>query len=269
MSTTDFETLTQQDKAKITGRVWWEELGHSPDNEIVQDPHWFQVITRTSRGLLANSVARCEIEYDGIDARIQQTMATYRTLGASFHWVVGPSSRPRDLAARLIASGMHLGGTSYGLIADPRKITTANSPEVTVELVTDKNIDEYTSLISADAFIEDHAVERHRQIVHHHLDKKRHLVSHFLAKFQGKPAGLAQIRYHSGYAFIPGGRPEVKPEFTNKGVFSTLVAHLAADAVKRGLHVIATYAGKQTSPLWLQLGFEKTCEYELYFWRPN
>ena len=96
-----------------------------------------------------------------------------------------------------------------------------------------------------------------------------HRFSHFLAKFQGKPAGLAQIRYHSGYAFIPGGRPEVKPEFTNKGVFSTLVAHLAADAVKRGLHVIATYAGKQTSPLWLQLGFEKTCEYELYFWRPN
>jgi hypothetical protein len=123
MSTIDFEKLGPQDKAKITDRVWWEELGLSPDNEIIQDPHWFQVITRSSRGLMANSVAKCEIDDGDIDKRIQQTIATYRGLGTPFHWVVAPSSRPRDLAQRLVAAGMHLGGTSSGLIADPRKIT--------------------------------------------------------------------------------------------------------------------------------------------------
>jgi hypothetical protein len=269
MSTIDFEKLGPQDKAKITDRVWWEELGLNPDNEIIQDPHWFQVITRSSRGLMANSVAKCEIDDGDIGKRIQQTIATYRDLGSSFHWVVAPSSRPHDLASRLVAAGMHLGGTSYGLIADPRKITVSNRPDVTVEPVTEKNINEYTSLVSSDKFIEDHAVERHRKMVHHHLKEKAHLVTHFLARFQGKPAGIAQIRYHSGYAFIPGGRPEVKPEFTNNGVFGTLAAHLAADAVKRGFHVIANYAGAETMPLWLKLGFEKTGEYQLYFWRPT
>jgi hypothetical protein len=155
MSTIDFEKLGSQDKAKITDRVWWEELGLSPDNEIIQDPHWFQVITRSSRGLMANSVAKCEIDDGDIDKRIQQTIATYRGLGTPFHWVVAPSSRPRDLAQRLVAAGMHLGGTSSGLIADPRKITVSKRPDVTVEPVTEKNIDEYTSLISSDAFIED------------------------------------------------------------------------------------------------------------------
>ena len=133
MSTIDFEKLGPQDKAKITDRVWWEELGLSPDNEVIQDPHWFQVITRTSRGLLANSVAKCEIDDAGIDNAFSKPSLLTETLGASFHWVVAPSSRPRDLAARLTAAGMQLGGTSSGLIADPRKITVRNRPDVTVE----------------------------------------------------------------------------------------------------------------------------------------
>ena len=269
MSTVGFEKLGQQDKAKITDRVWWEELGLSPDNEIIQDPHWFQLITRSSRGLLANSVAKCEIDDGNIDDRIQKTIATYRSLGSPFHWVVAPSSRPHDLAKRLVAAGMTLGGTSNGLVADPRQITVAKNPDVTVEPVTKKNIDEYASLISPDSLVEDHAVERHRKIVHHHLEKKGDLVTHFLAQFKGKPAGIAQIRYHAGYAFIPGGRPQVRAEFTNNGVFTALVAHLAADAVKKDFHVIANYAGAETMPLWLKLGFEKTCDYQLYFWRPG
>jgi GNAT superfamily N-acetyltransferase len=269
MSSVDFQKLGQADKAKITDRVWWEELGHSSDNEIIQDPHWFQIITRSSRGILANSVSKCEIDDNDADNRIQQTIATYRNLGAPFHWVVAPSSRPRNLAARLVNAGMKHGGVSYGLVADPKKITGSKRPDITIEPVTERNIDEYTPLISSDPFIEDHAVERHRKMVKHHLDKKGDLVSHFLARFKGKPAGIAQIRYHSGYAFIPGGKPTVKPEFTNNGVFSALVEHLAADAIKKGFGVIATYAGEKTSPLWIKRGFEKTCPYEIYLWYPT
>jgi len=42
MSTVDFAKLGKEDKAKITDRVWWEELGHGPDNEIIKDRPWFQ-----------------------------------------------------------------------------------------------------------------------------------------------------------------------------------------------------------------------------------
>lgn len=269
MNAISFEKLGQKGKAEITDRVWWEELNLNSDNEVIQDPHWFQVITRSSRGLLANSVSKCEMDAGDIDKRIQQTIDTYRNLDAPFHWIVAPSSRPHDLATRLVAAGMQFGGTSYGLIAECRKITVPERSDVTVEPLNSKNNQEYTSLMSPDAFIEDHAVERHRKLVQHHLEKKGHLVSHFLARFQGKPAGIAEIRYHSGYASIPGGRPQVKPEFTNNGVFGTLVAHLAADAIKKGLQVIATYTGKDCLPIWSKLGFETTSEYKIYFWRPN
>jgi len=269
MSTTNVGMLERQDKEKITDRVWWEELNLNPDNEIIQDPHWFQVITRSSRGLLANSVSKCEIDVADIDKRIQKTIDTYKSLDTPFHWVVAPSSRPHDLATRLVAAGMRFGGTSYGLIAECSKITAPERSDVTVEPLSDKNIREYTSLMSPDTFVEAHAVERHRGLVQHHLEKKGHLVSHFLARFQGRPAGIAEIRYHSGYAFVPGGRPQVKSEFTNNGVFGTLVAHLAADAAKKKLGVIATYAGNECVPIWLKLGFEITSEYKIYFWRPN
>jgi hypothetical protein len=271
MTTIDFEKLGPKQKAEITDRVWWEELtfGLNPDTEIIKDPHWFQVITRSSRGILANSVSKCEVNEADIDKRIEQTFATYRSLGNPFHWVIAPSSRPRDLATRLVAAGMHHGGTSYGVIGDPRKVEAQMPSGVTIEPLTAKNVHEYNSVMSPDRFVEDHAVERHRKLVHHHLGEKTHLISHFLAKFQGRPAGIAEIRYHTGYAFIPGGRPQVTPEFANKGVFKALGAHLAADAAKRDFQVIATYAGKDCVPIWSKLGFEKTSDYEIYLWRPN
>jgi hypothetical protein len=160
-------------------------------------------------------------------------------------------------------------GTSYGLIADPRKIPNSRHADVTIETVTAKNVHEYASTMLPDAHIEDHAIERHRKAVHHHIEHKRDVVSHLLARYKGKAAGTAQIRYHDGYAFIPGGRPQVNEEFTSHGVFTDLVAHMAEDAVKRRLHVIATYAGNDCVPTWSKMGFAKTCDYQIYVWRPN
>src|SRR5262249_38739070 len=112
MSTVDFEKLNNEDKAKITDRVWWEELSHSSDNEIIEDQHWFQIVTRSSRGLLANSVAKCQLDEGHIDKRIEETIATYQRLNLPFHWRCCPSTRPRDLTKRLVAAGMNLGGHS-------------------------------------------------------------------------------------------------------------------------------------------------------------
>jgi hypothetical protein len=269
MSSVDFKKLSPQQKAQYTDRVWWEELGLNPDNEVIQDPHWFQVVTHTSRGLLANSVSKCEIDDENIQQRILSTIATYRDLNAPFHWVVAPSSRPSDLGKRLTEAGMQLGCTSVGIVADPKNIRIPSQPGISVEPISAKNISEYASLMAPGPFMEDHAVERHRKLAHHHLEKKAHLVGHFLARVNGEAAGIAQIRYHKDYASVPGGVPEVKSKFSKSGVYAALVAHLNADAVKKGFGIIATYAPKALASRWLDLGYEKTCEYEIYFWQPN
>src|ERR1039457_3950610 len=196
MKSVDFKRLTPQQKTQFTDRVWQEELRLNPDNEIIQDSHWFQVITRTSHGLLANSVSKCEIDDETIQERILGVIATYRALNSPFHWVVAPSSRPRDLGKRLIAAGMHLGCPSVGVIGDQKNIRLPKHPSVSIEPLSTKNIADYVSLMAPGPFMEDHAIKRHHKLVHHHLEKKAHLVGHFLARFKGQAAGIAQIRYH-------------------------------------------------------------------------
>jgi hypothetical protein len=35
MSAITFQTLTPKQKADYTDRVWWEEMGKNPDNEVI------------------------------------------------------------------------------------------------------------------------------------------------------------------------------------------------------------------------------------------
>jgi N-acetylglutamate synthase-like GNAT family acetyltransferase len=263
-----FEKLSPQQKLEYTVRPLWEEMGQSHDNEVVQGPGWFQVITRSSSSILANGVFRCELKESEIDERIQKTISTYRSHGLPFHWTVAPTSRPSDLAQRLKTAGLHLGSVHVGFIADPAQIKIQPAPDVTIEAVSAENIEAWASIMKHGHLVPDHAINRLKAQVLHQLEAKRHWVTHFLAKHCGKAAGIIQNRYQNGYVYTLGG--VVDPNFRKKGIFATLLHRVNADAVEKNFNVIVTHALKETSEeIFSKLGYEKTCELENYFWKPN
>jgi hypothetical protein len=280
MSAINFQTLTPKQKADYTDRVWWEEMGKNPDNEVIQDPHWFQIVTRSTPSLMANGVMRCEIKDGAIDDRIRKTIEIYRTNKLPFHWTISPSSRPEDLAKRLVAAGMSLGSVSVGFVGDPNKINIPEPPHVTVEPLSAKTLDDYAALLAHSHLVEQHALKRLQTQVNDQLKTKQHWVSHFLARYNDVPAGICQNRYHQGYIYQLGG--SVKPEFRNKGVYSALLRRLNIDAVEKRIGIIVCHApkkmnhststaasGKSIEGKLLQFGYEKTCDYETYQWRQN
>lgn len=281
MTAVDFGKLSPAQKADFTDRCWWEEIGHNPDNEVIKDDHWFQIVTRSTPSLMANGVMRCEVKDASIDRRIRDTIELYRSAKLPFHWTVCPSSQPHDLAKRLLAAGMTLGAVHDGIVGDPKKIKAPTSKKVTVEPLSEANIHEYTVLLAHSAYSEDHAVKRLQAQVHHQLAAKRHWVSHFLARLDGVPAGICQNRYHNGYVHQLGGA--VKPEYRKNGVLSALLHRLGEDAVEKGFGILVCHAPhhhkspkswrpephQSIDDLMLSLGYEKTCEYETYFWKPS
>ena len=289
MNAVNFKTLTPAQKAHYTDRSWWEEMGVHHDNEVViHDAHWFQVITRSTPSLMANGVMRCEIADGSIDERIHKTIETYRAAGLPFHWTVSPSSKPHDLGQRLLAAGMSQVATHDGIVGDPHTIKIAESPNVTVEPLTAETLDEYTAMLAHSCFAEDHALKRLHHQVEHQLQAKRHWVSHFLARHHGVPAGICQNRYHKGYVHQLGG--SVKPGSRKNGVLAALLRRLNMDAVEKGFGIVVCHApharirtshkhnhpadwmpiaDQKTEGMMLHLGYEKTCEYQMYQWRPN
>jgi hypothetical protein len=249
-------------------------MGGNHDNEVIQDPHWFQIVTRSTPSLMANGVMRCEIDDGTIDERIKKAIEIYRTNHLPFHWTVASSSRPHDLTNRLLAAGMSLGAVTPGFIGDPNKIKIDEPSNVTVEPLSAKTLDEYTALLAHSAFVEEHALKRLHAQVQNQLETKRHWVSHFLARLNGIPAGICQNRYHKGYVYQLGG--SVKPEFRRKRVFAALLRRLNIDAAEKGFGIVVCHAPKQKpvanrsiEGMLLSFGYEKTYEYETYHWRPK
>jgi hypothetical protein len=292
MSTINFQALTPTQKADFTDRCWWEEMGVNHDNEVIQDAHWFQIVTSSTPSLMANGVMRCEVDDGSIDERIRKTIDIYRAKNLPFHWTVSPSSKPHDLGQRLLGAGMTLGAIHDGIVCDPHKIKIAEPPNVTVEPLSAKTLNDYTAMLAHSCFVEDHALRRLHHQVEHQLESKRHWVSHFLARLDGVPAGICQNRYHKGYVHQLGG--SVKPESRKNGVLAALLRRLNIDAVEKGFGIVVCHAPharnpritasshKHNSPsawmpiadqksegMMLHLGYEKTCEYEMYQWRPN
>jgi GNAT superfamily N-acetyltransferase len=265
----EFAKLSPQDKAYYTDRAWWDEMGKNPDNEIIEEKGWFQLVTPSSHSMLANGVCRCELDASEIDARISKTINFYRARHQPFFWEISPSSRPVDLPERLKAAGFKKEMGHDGYVGDPAKVQMpASSAEVKVVPLTDRYFDDWAKVMSHHYLVEPHALERLRKQVEHQHTKQSHWIKHFVALVNDEVVGIVQARYQHGYVLFLGA--SVRKEHRSRGVFPALFGALIADAKNSGIGLIVAHVDHTAlSPMYQKLGFEKTCEYQTMVWRPN
>jgi GNAT superfamily N-acetyltransferase len=265
----DFSKLSPQQKAGYTDRAWWDEMGKNPDNRIIEEEGWFQFVTPSSKSMLANGVARCELDASTIDAQIKKTIDLYRSYDVPFHWEVAPTSRPADLADRLKAAGLKKELGHDGYVGDPAKIELPPpSPEITVVELTPEHFEDWAAVMGHHYLVEPHALERMRKQVEHQHANHKQWIKHFVARHNNETVGIVQARYQHGYVLFQGA--SVRKEYRSKGVFPAMFGALIADAKKSGVGLIVLHVDHVApSPMYAKLGFEKTCEYQTFVWRPH
>src|SRR3954467_13299506 len=71
-----------------------------------------------------NAVVRADLGPEQSDEAIAESIASLRAHSVPGTWHVGPSMRPADLGARLIAHGFAYAGDDIGMAADLRALPT-------------------------------------------------------------------------------------------------------------------------------------------------
>jgi GNAT superfamily N-acetyltransferase len=269
LSKIDFDKLTTADKVAYTDRAWWDEMGKNPDNVVIQEKGWFQFATPSSRSMLANGVCRCELDESKIDTQIEKTIKYFRSHNVPFHWEVAPSSRPTDLPHRLKAAGFKKELGHDGYVGDPAKVQLP-PPSSGIEVVplTPAHFKEWGEVMGHHYLVEPHALERMRKHVEHQHANHKEWIKHFVARHNNDAVGIVQARYHHGYVLFQGA--SVRKEHRSKGVFPAMFGALIGDAKKSGVGLIVLHVDHAApSPMYAKLGFEKTCEYQTFVWRPH
>jgi GNAT superfamily N-acetyltransferase len=226
------------------------------DTRVIDRPGWMQLLTPSLPDGGMNEVCLAVLADDEADAVIDATIAAYRERGIRFRWTVGPDSAPADLEQRLRARGM--GAESViGLACAGERLISGDAPGVSVEAVTADagNVEAYSEVMAQGWGMSVAPV----------LAFNRHILAQApaaslmsLARVEGEAVGVGALALLPRSAYLIGA--VVSPAFRGRGVYRTLVAARARQAVARGRSLLTCQARAGTSaPILLGLGFHEVC----------
>jgi len=219
---------------------------------------------------MVNMVTSAVLTEGEADKVIRQALQHFGDKQKAFGWVVGPSARPADLAARLEAAGLTKAFDAAGMALTNLDARFRINPAVRIREVTPEEV-AVASETMAEAF------PAPREVVHLMYrvlfrDRERLKTRIYLAYLEGVENPVAC----SSMGFVPG-KPIVhlRGAATNKkhrgrGIYSSLLARRLIDARKDGAEAAVIQAIVTTSaPVCRRLGFKEVCDLKFYTWSPR
>ena len=195
-------------------------------------------------------------EVDALVAETRERIPPDKTTA----WWIDPGSRPPDLRERLLALGFRGPADGHDLLHALACVEEPPAGPADVEVVRVECYDDHVAAVEVmwDAF-ETPAERREQQRAHlrSEFDAARAagVPVTFLARVDGRPAGVGRSVYADGGVFLIGG--SVAEWARGRGVYRALVRARWDDAVARGTPALVTEALPDTSyPILRRLGFE-------------
>jgi GNAT superfamily N-acetyltransferase len=203
------------------------------------------------------------------DAVIADQIAHYAALGRRFEWKLYSHDQPPDLLDRLRNHGFEIGEVEALMALDLR----ATPPALLAPIAADvRRIQDAAGLDDVLA-VNEGVWEGDRGWLREALESELgatpdHLSIH-MAYLDGRPACSAWIRFspQSDFASLWGG--STLPEFRGRGLYTSLVARRAQDAIARGYRFLTIDASPMSRPIVAKHGFRLlTYTYECV-WSPD
>lgn len=249
-------------------RVLFEALDPEPDSELIDRPDWAQIRTSSSQDRSHNRILWARIDESDVDATVADVLDDHRRRGATFWWIVGPSSRPADLGARLEAAGMQSLGETWGMALEvPTEPPRWSMAELTVERVTADNAT-LAAETNAEAWqVGDPAVgDRIRRALLRKVPDPRFPM--WLARFAGAPVAVCNLRLLEACGYLQGCA--VRSAYRRRGIYGSLVRFRLGVLAEAGLPTAVIWANADSSGLaCAKLGFQRICDAGFYEWRPR
>lgn len=216
---------------------------------------------------LANLVGMADIAPDDVDATLKMVRNRYSRGRKAYGWVTGPLTRPHDLGARLVASGLKKEDEMAGMVLTDVSVTIAVDPKIEIREATLHEA-QAASEMMARAYGMPEEVARFFNVLLAMTDSKVQNRGYFAYVDGGtEPVGWSYLVYLPASPIVLLGGAATLPEHRGRGIYSALVAKRLADARADGRSAAVIQAVRSTSaPIAAKLGFREVCGLEFYAW---
>lgn len=243
----------------------WALFGRGPEG-VLHDEHDLLWVEAPVPQLPYNAVLRTRLGQDA-NERIEQVAAHFRQRGAQFMWMVHPTAKPDDLAARLAACGLslveHAAGMSLDLTSWQPSTRSAKG------LVSYQEVHDEQSLRAFEELIVRYweLPEESRPYVfgiNRWTYRLGDLGVRLVAYKDGQPIGKAYLSYlgFDDTAAIFG--VYVSPMARGNGVASMLTELLINRAVERGRKRVVLHSSEMAVSMYRRMGFSNRCVLLVY-----
>lgn len=251
------------DLTLIVERALYDLEPSQTGGEIVDRPDWLSYSEPAAPTHYRNGVLRADLAADAADTRIRETIQYFEDLGVPFRWVVGPSTRPLDLAERLVAHGFRHHETLVGMAADPAAFPVPAVDDVEIVTVGPAHTDEWLELSRCAWPLPDAALPFFRSTLERDLAADPQAAWHLIARIEGTPAATAAFCRIGDSVHFCGGATH--PDFRRRGLYPRLVFERMRLIRELGFRVVTNHCVSTTSaPICDRLGFERVCEFHVY-----
>ncbi len=230
----------------------------APDTEVVDRPDLSYVITPSVPQGSYNEVFVASFSDEDVESEIDRALARYRSNALPVKWVVGPGSRPADLAERLKARGL-IEWRARAMCCDPATHVPQGAEDIVVERVDDATLPDYASTILRGIGGDERLLWARLRRVREHAGARHHMV---VARIAGEPVGAAEWVELPSSAYLSGAI--VLPELRGRGIYRSMIAARLHAARERGVSLATTHAREHSSaPILERLGFETLYRYRM------
>jgi GNAT superfamily N-acetyltransferase len=215
-----------------------------------------------------NCVVHADLTQDEADGEIEVSLQRMRAHGVPGSWHLGPSMRPPDLGARLIAHGFEYGGDDIGMAVDlsglPEEVPVPEN--LVVERVRDEAglgvwVEALGSGFGEGPVEAEWVGEMYRRL------GLEWSWRHYLGRLAGEPVATATTFFGAGVAGIYFVCTVERARRRGIGAGVTLTA--LREARDLGYTIGVLGSSKMGYPVYRRLGFEEYCRIGLYEWRPG
>ncbi len=216
---------------------------------------------------LANLVGMANIAPEDVDATLKMVRNRYSGGRKAYGWVTGPLTRPLDLGARLVATGLTKADEMAGMALTDLAVPITVDPAIEVREAT-LHVAQAGSAMMARAYGMPEDVARFFNVLLAMTDGKVPNRGYFaFVDGSPEPVGWSYLVYLPDSPIVLLGGAATLPEHRGRGIYSALVAKRLSDARADGRSAAVIQAVRSTSaPIAAKLGFREICGLEFYAW---
>jgi GNAT superfamily N-acetyltransferase len=228
-------------------------------------------VERTGRIVRITGFGNCilysELDTATADAAIVAQIEYFKALGRKFEWKLYGHDGPRDLGKRLARAGFQLEDEETFVVLKLHQDLPDTAPPAGIEIrrVTDARGLDDLNTVTEQAFGVDYSAMNEQFLERLALGT----VSIYVAYLDTKPvcAGRLELPPYTEFAGLYGGG--TAPAHRRKGIYRSLVAARARDALERGYRFLNVDAAEASLPILSRLGFVPLTSVQAWTWEPE